>query len=320
VKPRVNLADLVARRVPLLPREAATLTLAVAREWDRQRTLHGPIALPHVGAIELTDAGTIVFLLLPRGSGVISAAALSELLKCLLGIHDREAEASADDRATPHQRIPGGLLIMMSGRLGSMELPSNTPAGFREALARFADDTPTALRAVYWRGVTARSRESRSACRVKSSVRRPERRATVEQVNELRRCIRTLERHAFERVRKPWGGAIRVAMVAALIAVAVGIGLLASRVQPSQPSALDVDARPVLTQPADRPLAVPGAQAQPQSSGHSAVRRRDVRAGERSVPVRRQAVRDTRAANEQQERRQNVAGVAGGTRGIAWLR
>src|SRR6188768_2611169 len=40
VTPRVNLADLVARRVPLVPREAAALTLAVAREWDRQRELH----------------------------------------------------------------------------------------------------------------------------------------------------------------------------------------------------------------------------------------------------------------------------------------
>src|SRR4051794_10000456 len=65
VTPRVNLADLIARRVPLMPREAATLTLAVAREWDRQRALHGPIALPHIGAIELTDHGSIVFLLLP---------------------------------------------------------------------------------------------------------------------------------------------------------------------------------------------------------------------------------------------------------------
>ena len=53
---QLSLADLLKQRVPLAPREAATLTLAVAREWDRLRTLRGPVALPDIGASLSTAA------------------------------------------------------------------------------------------------------------------------------------------------------------------------------------------------------------------------------------------------------------------------
>ena len=143
---QLSLADLMMQRVPLAPREAATLTLAVAREWDRQRTLRGPVALPDIGAITLHSGGEISFLIMPPASGSNDAAPLAALLGQLLGI----------DKAERLRRpIPGGLLVLIAGRLGQTELPSATPEGFRAALTRFAADDPALLSGIFWRVATA---------------------------------------------------------------------------------------------------------------------------------------------------------------------
>jgi len=109
----VTFSDVLGQRGVITPREAATLTLAVGRAWDRQKSMRGDVGLPDASAIALHDNGEISFLLTPgNGEGI---ASLSALLALLLGVDETDA---------PPQRVPGGLLITIAGRLGQLDLPS----------------------------------------------------------------------------------------------------------------------------------------------------------------------------------------------------
>ena len=301
---RVNLADLLLRRVSLDPREAATLTLAVAREWDRQRSLHGPIALPDLAGIELTDSGTVVFLVIPRHNAVEDVRALAELLGQLLGVDD--------DR--PRHVIPGGLLITMSGQLGHLELPSSTLSGFQAALGRFADNDPDALRTVYWRAASRRRPKPSVAATVRG--RRRERRRLGTHVSELRRSIRTLERQVFEAASAPAprphprqfryvSGAIAAVVLAVMATGALIVGPARQEVSDSPSTAPVAPVERAATTTGPRPLA-PRQVA--SATATSTVR---------GTVVRRPAVRSARVA--QLHDRSSVGQSAGGTRGIAWL-
>jgi hypothetical protein len=296
------------------------LTLAVAREWDRQRALHGPTTLPHLAAIELTDTGGVVFLVNPPADhDSHDAGALSHLLAQLLRINDD----------APRQPLPGGLLITISGRLGNLELPSATAEGFRAALARFADDTPHALRGIYWRTMTARSKESRPHRRSASPTRYKDRRATNAQVNELRRSIRKLEQHVFEwsevapqpsrGTRIPGWIAKPTAVAATVVLFIVSAFTLAGAwfLQPggsrattappmqTQSAATTDDSTPTVAAtvtPAAAPVRVVPTSRRVAVSNSSRPR----------VNVRR--VRDAEPSV-----RKPAAVFAGGTRGIAWL-
>lgn len=318
---RVNLADLANGRVPLAPRDAATLTLAVAHEWDRQRELHGPTSLPQLAAIELTATGAVAFLVnTPTDGDSHDAAMLSRLLTQLLGIEDDG----------PRYPLPGGLLITISGRLGDLDLPSATPEGFRTALARFADDTPHALRSLYWRTVTARSRSGHRVRKAAAPKRQHERRASSAQVNELRRSIRKLEQRIFEESHEPApspGGRVP-GWLAQHSAVAAAIVLfLASIFTLTGAWFLQSDAVPNATA---APIQAEAATTPADNAGpvltKVAVTTGTVTASERArrqiaTPQRsRQRVdaRTVRHVDEPSSRRR-AAASAGGTRGIAWL-
>src|SRR4026208_1300267 len=85
----LTIADVVLRRVPLTAREAVTLTLAVAREWDRQRAIHGPVSLPGIDLICLHDTGAVSFPVTPGSTGATSS--LASLLSRLLGTGETES-------------------------------------------------------------------------------------------------------------------------------------------------------------------------------------------------------------------------------------
>jgi hypothetical protein len=316
---RVNLADLASGRVPLAPRDAATLTLAVAREWDRQRELHGPTNLPHLAAIELNAAGTVAFLVVPPADRYRSdAAVLTQLLAQLLRINDRL-----------RQPLPAELLIIVSGGPGPLDLPSATDDAFRSALAQFADDTPHALSSIYWRTVTAGLRASTQRQTPQVQTRPApsrDRRATAAQVNELRRSIRKLEQHVFEwsQVPVPPSSPRPVTWATKRSTIAAAIGLLVScsltvlgilYVQGNPASAETVQSR---TAPAPEPAVTAPAVATPARTvdivGAGSAARRV------SVSQRPQRARPRTVANvPDQTSRKRATAFAGGTRGIAWL-
>jgi len=306
VRSRVNLADLLLRRVALNPREAATLTLAVAREWDRQRSLHGPIALPDMAGIELTDSGRVVFLVVPPANASDNARALAELLGQLLGVDDE-----------PHQAIPGGLLITMSGRLGHLELPSATISGFQTALGRFADDDPDALRVVYWR-TASRRRVPGPAAATAERQRRRERRRVNPQISELRRSLRSLEQKVFEvdlAQRSPrlvqrgarYAGGVAAAILLAVMATG---GLVINQSRSEEPAPVTVARQVPIAAPVQAPAAQPTPQPPRATSRTTAPAVKYAGARPAATHQRRTApVRDAAF----------VRSSAGGTRGIAWL-
>jgi hypothetical protein len=188
---RIALSEIISHRDLLSPREAATLTLAVGRAWDRTRARHGDRPLPNLTHIELSDAGEISFVEPPADAPVSGDATLSALLGHLLGLDEQQA---------PGQPIPGGLLITIAGRLGPMELPSSREDGFRSALLRFADDDPGVLATVFARIVKARDMVGSDVAPTRNArVRRgADRRRQPPAVAALRRAVRELERQAFE--------------------------------------------------------------------------------------------------------------------------
>jgi hypothetical protein len=305
VKPRLTLADVIVRRVPMAPKEAATVTLAVAREWDRRRALHGPLALPDVAGIELTERGEVSFLILPPPGTVNEAAALAALLARLLGI----------DRDSPRPPIPGGLLIAISGRLGNLNLPSATPEGFRAALARFADEDDATMRSVYWRSVTT----ARSGGRQRRvGPARIERRAMAEQVSELRRGIRALEQRVFETEHRRPAGLIPLAptrrTITAGLAVLAVTAVLTTSAMVFGPEVATVDSANTLPAVAERP-ATPSVE---KAITPVAAPVRAPRTTSHKVRVR------NRSASLQPSTSLPVKSpprhaFAGGTRGIAWL-
>jgi hypothetical protein len=313
----VTVADIIRRRDVLTPREAATLTLAIGLEWDRYREMDRDVALPDTAAIALDETGEISFLQLAPAAvaGSNAAAHLSSLLGGLLGI---------DQDERPSQPIPGGLLMSIAGRVGSVELPSANDVGFRAALVRFADPDPArVLRRLYWRAAAGRRRtDRRGALTLAASRRSPDRRRQPQAVTELRRVIRQLEKRAFEadharvasaapapahaaRRERPWPRRMLAACAALLIAAAaftMGARTAAppSTVASATPVAHDV--RLESTPPAIQasPVVSRSAPALSRAATSTAAR-----------PTTKRAVHVTR--------RPHPAAFAGGTRSISWM-
>ena len=197
---QLTLGDVIAQRHLLSPREAAALTLAVGREWDRQRARQGNCPLPDPAHIQLTSTGDICFAQLSSDTPADSNLTLSALLGHFLGL---------DEQRAPGHQIPGGLLITIAGRLGPMDLPSAQEDGFRSALRRFADDDPGVLAQVFDRVSQALAAERREAgTGASDTVRRgPDRRRQPPVVATLRRAVRDLERQTFEAKIAPRTGA-----------------------------------------------------------------------------------------------------------------
>ena len=182
--------EIISRHHLLSPRDAASLTLAIGRAWERERNGRDHEALPDASCIELTPGGEIAFTEPARGTPATTHT-LSALLGQLLGL---------DDDDTPRQPIPGGLLITIAGRLGPMELPSSHDEGFMSALVRFADERPATLAALYQRMIAARRDGETLPVRTAAvKVRRGrDRRRQPPEVAALRRAVRDLERQTFE--------------------------------------------------------------------------------------------------------------------------
>jgi hypothetical protein len=184
---RVTLSDVIHRRVALTAREAVTLILAVAKEWDRQRALKRDVSLPAVGAIQLDETGNVFFLVTPgtpNGQSKPSGETLSSLLGRLLG---------TDEAGTPHPYAAS--LAAAPG--GSADIPAVPDESFRSVLTRFADDDYARIVA----SVVARTKaaEAQSLDAPPARVRHagPERRRQPRIVAELRLDIRQLERELF---------------------------------------------------------------------------------------------------------------------------
>jgi hypothetical protein len=330
---QLSLADLVVQQEPLAPREAVTLTLAVAREWDRQRALRGPVALPEIGAIALRSGGEISFLVMPPASGTSDAAALAALLGKLLGI---------DGADTVRRPIPGGLLIIMAGRLGQTELPSATTKGFCAALARFADDDPALLSGIFWRAAT---RSRFAATRRRGDGRDhfvPERRCQPPAISVLRREIRALEQRVFEsqhqltptterRARTTYRRPKVMASVAAACTVLIlALGLMMIEVRPpvavrtlAEPPAvgnrLASAADSEITGRVGRVLSDPPLITPPRSTPADAESRtRVIRSKPRTAARQRSGPPSTQAPHAPRKSRP-AALFPGGTRTIAWL-
>jgi hypothetical protein len=293
----VNLAD-VLNHHHITPREAATLTLAVAHEWDRQRAVHGPIGLPDVAGIDLTERGDVVFLVQAPVGPRDDESCLSDFLGALLRLD-----------GDPRRR-----------------LPSAASEDFRATLARFADDDAETLRRLYWRCVSRRGqRQSRRKTAVPKVTRR-ERRASPEQIAELRRSVRALERRVFEyeyrrtrlRTSLIQPGEVtptRVAVAAAVILLILA-GAFTSHSDPTMSAAVasggtpaimaeaSAEPRPAISEKVSAPEVAP-----PDAPLHAAM-------APRSVPARRHTPRPAKRAVP---RRSPIAAIAGGTRGIAWL-
>src|ERR1051325_3474061 len=110
---RVTLADVILRSVPVTARKAVTLTLAVAREWDRQQALHGPIPLPDVASIQLDETGDVSFLVTPSTSDGQITVGLSGLLGRLLRTDESDP--------TNHALSPG---VLVAGVSGGAQVPT----------------------------------------------------------------------------------------------------------------------------------------------------------------------------------------------------
>ena len=319
---RIALADVITYRHLLSPREAATLTLAIGREWDRERARHGDRGLPDTTHIELNDTGDISFTQLAPDSPVHGTLTLSAILGHLLGLDEQDA---------PPQHVPGGLLITIAGRLGPMELPSAREDGFRSALLRFADDDPAVLVRVFDRIVMAREATGAEAAQSRSAkVRRgPERRRQPPAIAALRRSVRELERQTFEarngrtRVGRRGPAAIPVrrrafiavaASTGALLLAVVGflLGSVSMRTPTSTQQFTQIpDAPPPVIQPV---VTTP----QPVTPVRKSVVGAKRTASARVVPAR--APQQVRNQGRKKPATPPHVTFAGGSRGIAWSR
>jgi hypothetical protein len=231
----MTLADIIQRRVRLSPREAAAVTLAVAREWDRHRALRGPISVPEPGGITLQRDGHVAFLVALPVPGVDDAASLSTLFSQLLGIDESRpaSRGAASDGSlvtvggptaggpttgsaitdSPTTRITTPLAVPESAA------PERSVESFRAALSRFGDDDPVLLAAVFDRaaGTMQRSLAQRPLTQRPVATRRhrdvsapahvPDRRHVPDAVTELRRDLRELEQQAYEGRPREMSGA-----------------------------------------------------------------------------------------------------------------
>jgi hypothetical protein len=315
----LTLADLIVRGVPLTSREAATLTLAVAGEWERQRMQRGPVSLPATAAIALHSDGHVTFLIAPPATGHDDAAALSALFGELLGIERPRHQA--------WHASPGRELLATGDRLAPLELPSASLDGFRSALQRFADDEPDTLPAVFRRAASVLQMPADSgAPNVATALSRStDRRQAPETVAELRRTIRGFEQQVFEgrargcsptclptRLPTRLPPAAVAAAVALLVLVGLGVTSVTGRSHilrsqaaltepPARPTRGGVEPAAASTLPQPPVIGVPATASSSAAPLHVRISRQH---GRRAVEPRRAPV---------------VASFPGGTRAIAWM-
>jgi hypothetical protein len=183
----VTIADVILRRVTLTAREAVTLTLAVAREWDRQRATHGPVSLPDDDSIQLHKNGDVSVLVTPGSSSATNT--LGALLGRLLGTD--EIESSRNGAAL-------GVVIKAPGAAGASEVPTVPDDSFRSVLAQFADTDCTGVVAtVVERAENVPAEQITKVTPRARAYAGPERRRQPRIVAELRLDIREMERELF---------------------------------------------------------------------------------------------------------------------------
>jgi len=318
---QLSLADLLIHEVPLTPAEAATLTLAVGRELDRARALHGLVGLPDAAAIVLDRRGTVSFLVAPRSCGVDDTAALAGLLSRLLRL-DRA------DRG--RQPIPGALLMSIAGRVGDAALPSATPDGFRMALARFADSESVVLPAIFARAteIIGTPRAPSTAELRRHRIARADRRLAGPSAAELRRDLRAVEQRLFEVLHRLGDGDrgsrrampswLTAASVAVLLAIAplTTLSTVAEPVMPSPRAAAppQVTDTPGAVSTAPTPVVVVSPEVTTPPARETA-RPQIVRV----TNVRRVAAPARVVHRQRTAAPANTATFAGGTRGISWM-
>jgi hypothetical protein len=305
----VTLADVILRRVPLTAREAVTLTLAVAREWDRQRAVQGPGALPDVACIQLRDTGAVSF---QDSAGSTSATnTLGSLLGRLLGTD--ETESSRHGAAL-------GVMLKASGAAGTTEVPTVPDDSFRSVLARFAEaDCARVVAAVVERTVNIPAEQMVAVTSRARGYAGPERRRQPRIVAELRLDIRELERELFALRSTPKPAPVPSAksrrMAVASFAVAGAACVLALlMVLPAQRNPAPVatgDPKSALSAPVDVQL----------DSAATTEQRLAKPAAERTpVSARRVKPAHSRVSSTTPARAQARPTFAGGARSITWLR
>jgi len=182
----VTIADVILRRVPLTAREAVTLTLAVAREWDRHRGGHGAVSLPEDDAIQLHEGGDVSFLVTPGSSSATNT--LGSLLGRLLG---------TDETESLRHGAALGVMVKAPGAAGATEVPTVPDDSFRSVLARFGEtDCAAVVAAIVKRVANAPAEPTVDVARARG-YQGPERRRQPRIVAELRLDIRDLERELF---------------------------------------------------------------------------------------------------------------------------
>jgi hypothetical protein len=184
----VTIADVILRRVPLTAREAVTLTLAVAREWDRHRDGHGPVSLPEDDAIHLHEGGDVSFLVTPGSSSATNT--LGSLLGRLLG---------TDETESLRHGAALGVMVKAPGTAGAAEVPTVPDDSFRSVLARFGEnDCVAVVAAIVKRVANPPAELAVDVARPRArGYQGPERRRQPRIVAELRLDIRDLERELF---------------------------------------------------------------------------------------------------------------------------
>jgi hypothetical protein len=225
---RVTLGDVILRHVQLSAREAVTLILAVAKEWDRQCPPNASATLPATDAIQLHETGVVSFLVTPRTSSAQSdttSESLSSLLGRLLGTDEADAL---------HPRAA----LAVTQPAGAPAVPAVPDESFRSVLSRFADDDfAGTVASIFARTVQAVEEHPLGVTPARVHAG-PERRRQPRIVAELRLDIRELERELFALratstpfppLREPAGRRtiVRVAIAAAAACVVALLTLVA---------------------------------------------------------------------------------------------
>jgi hypothetical protein len=327
---QLSLADLVAYEVPLTPREAASLTLAVAEHWDCWSAHHERVrSLPSKNAILLHQSGTVSFVPHAPAGDEDYGAALSSLLSALLGL-DEDAD---DEKPFVYPAALRRAVAHAGGLAGADAL--------RTALMRFASADPVVLRSVFWRAVRviqAGPAESMPMSFEERRNARPrtERRRRGMAVSDLRREIRLLEQEIYEsrphaadvpaaaRIARP-KLAIGIAAVCSLVVVTISLARTVFAPDARQDSAtaeqLDtpLPARAMTTPTVSTPTVAPAVlQVSTPAASTSTPAHRPLHSPRLAAKSRVPARRITTAPVPPPARRPPTAPFAGGTRGVAW--
>ena len=314
---QLSLADVITYQVPLTPREAAAITLAVAEQWNWWCATHQVSgSLPEPSAILLHQSGTVSFVSNDSTDAGDCGAALSALLSGLLGL----------DEDAAHEPKPFAYPAALRHAVGHAEGAADADA-FRAALMRFAAADPVVLRSVFWRAVRIIGSSTTPTLPVSFEARRrarprTERRKRGLAASDLRREIRLLEQDIYNtRVQRPPTTtrmarprlALGVAAVCSLVVVTVALARTVfapahqndvnaehvDTVLPSQAAAVVSPAKTpavAVSSPARRPVRTTRVVVTSRPTGHH------------RGPVRAPAGRSP-----------STTVFAGGTRGVAWM-